>query len=83
MDQLRGVFDCANGVLMESKPFWESRTLWVNLLTTGISVLGLVAGSDLIAEYPRAVAAIAALIGVANIVLRFLTTVPVSVKPEL
>lgn len=60
---------------MDSKPFWASRTLWVNFLailgTIGASV-GLNLPGDLQAEI------VVAAMALANIVLRFVTTQAVS-----
>lgn len=63
---------------METKKPSQSKTIWANGLVLLVSILGVVAGSDLIAEYPIAVAAIVGAVSVLNIALRFLTGKPLS-----
>ena len=46
------------------KPFWQSKTLWVNIAALGISVLG---GIPVNPSY----------LAMANLVLRLITTKPV------
>jgi hypothetical protein len=50
----------------ESKPFWKSKTLWVNAI---VAALGLVS-SDTVSEHPEAAAGFVAFI---NVVLRLVT----------
>lgn len=59
-------------------PIWQSKTFWVNLLTLIAGVLGMILGSDLIADYPQASALLVSIIGAVNIVLRFITDKAVS-----
>jgi hypothetical protein len=61
---------------MNEKPWYLSKTFWLNLLTALGAVLAAVAGSDLIAEYPKAAAIVAAGIAGVNIALRFVTVLP-------
>lgn len=63
---------------MNAKPIWQSKTIWVNGLTLAAGVLSLVAGSDLIAAFPRAAAAVVTTLGVVNVALRFVTTTPIA-----
>lgn len=57
-----------------------SRTILVNSATTALSVLALIQGQNWIVDYPRVVAGIGVAIGALNVYLRFVTTVPVTVK---
>lgn len=54
-----------------------SKTLWLNLIVLAAGVAGFVAGHDAIAEWPQIAAALVALQGGLNIVLRFMTTQPI------
>ena len=57
---------------METKPFWASKTLWAN----AIAVIAAVAGGmsmDLGLDPDTQVAMVAAIMGVVNILLRFIT----------
>lgn len=69
-------------VLLEGgKPFWQSKTIWVNLLVTLSAVLAFVAGP----EWPvslgeRELALIISAQGVVNILLRLKTGEPVRFK---
>lgn len=58
---------------MEKKSIWISKTFWVNMLTISVGIVGYVAGHDVIAEYPAIMAAMVAVQGVVNVVLRFVT----------
>lgn len=62
----------------ETKKPSQSKTIWANGIMLLVSILGVVAGSELIAEYPVAVAGIAGAVSVLNIALRFLTGKPLS-----
>lgn len=62
------------------KTWFTSKTLIVNALTLAASLLTVAAGSDLVAQYPRAAATIAALISGVNIALRFVTIMPIGNK---
>ena len=64
-----------------AKPFTESRTFWVNVLTLAASVIGIVAASDLLAENGKLVALLTGIVvPVINVILRFLTGQPVSAR---
>lgn len=56
------------------KPWYLSKTVWVNVLTLIVAILGLLAGNDLIAQHPQVVAAIASSVAAINVLLRFLTS---------
>lgn len=61
----------------KSKKVWYSKTSIFGALQLAAGTLTLFAGSDLIQEYPQAVAAIAAASGVITIGLRLITSIPV------
>lgn len=63
----------------ETKKPLQSKTIWANGIMLLVSILAVVAGSDLIAEYPIVVAGIAGAVSVLNITLRFLTGKPLSI----
>lgn len=63
--------------VVEMKSIWKSKTWWVNALTLTVSVATVVAGSDIVAAYPRAVAVIGSVVAAANMALRLITKVPV------
>ena len=56
----------------------KSRTLWLNAVILIAGVAGFIAGHDVIVDYPQAAAALIAVQGALNIVLRFLTSDPIS-----
>jgi hypothetical protein len=60
-------------VVEPSKPWYQSKTVWLNLLTTAVGVVGYLAGSDLIAANPALVAAFVSAQGVMNVILRLVT----------
>ena len=60
----------------DSKPFWASKTLWVNFLAIVAAIAGGF-GLDLGLDPETQLAAAGAIMGVVNIVLRFMTKTPV------
>jgi hypothetical protein len=59
---------------MTPKPWWESKTLWINALTLLVMVLGTVAQWPELADYAPQIAGAVAVI---NMLLRFITNRPV------
>lgn len=57
---------------METKPFWASKTLWINAIALVAAVTGAF-GMDLGLDPETQTAVVGALMGVVNIVLRFMT----------
>lgn len=57
---------------MESKPFWASKTLWVNAIALVAAVTGAF-GMDLGLDPETQTAIVGAVMSVVNIVLRFMT----------
>jgi len=55
------------------KQWYLSRTIWVNALTLVTGTIGYLAAHELVADNSSLVAAMVALQGGVNIVLRFLT----------
>lgn len=62
-----------------NKSIFQSRTFWVNAITTMVSALTAVGGQSWVTEHPKVVAGIGVAIGVGNIILRVITTEPVSI----
>ena len=59
------------------KKWYLSKTVWVNFLTMVAAVVTAAYNSEFIAEYPQAVAALAAVVSSVNIALRFVTDSPI------
>jgi len=57
---------------MDTKPFWASKTLWVNAIATVAAILGAF-GLDFGLDAETQVMVVGAVMGVVNIVLRFVT----------
>jgi len=62
---------------METKPFWASKTLWVNVIAVGASIAGMF-GLDFGLDPQTQIAVVGAVMGVVNIVLRVMTKSGVS-----
>lgn len=62
---------------METKTVFQSRTMWINMATLVVGVLGYLVGQDLIADNASLMAILVAVQGVVNIGLRFVTTKPI------
>jgi hypothetical protein len=61
-----------------SKPWFLSKTVWVNLISTTLGVMAYLSGGSFISGNPGLVAALVAAQGVLNVILRLVTAVPVS-----
>lgn len=71
------VFDFIGTVLAKA---FKSKTLIVGWLTLVASTLTLWSGSEVVAQYPQAVATIGAILGVVTLILRYVTVLPLSDK---
>lgn len=60
--------------MQATKNWWESKTLWVNVLTLLAMVIGQVMGWDDMQQYAPQLLVIS---NVINMALRFLTTMPI------
>ena len=60
------------------KPQLKSKTVWLGMLITLLSILGLVAGEPWIQDYPQVVAVLGIITGVLTVIIRQFTTQPVS-----
>lgn len=59
------------------KSLYSSKTIWANLLTLVAGVVGYVVGQEFIQDNASLMAILIAIQGAVNIVLRFVTTVPI------
>lgn len=57
---------------MESKPFWASKTLWVNFVAVIAAITGAF-GIDLDLDPETQASIVGGVMGIVNIVLRFVT----------
>jgi hypothetical protein len=62
----------------QPKPWYKSRTINLNALTTIVVVLTALQGQSFVSEHPRISLGITAAVSIANIILRTITTQPVS-----
>ena len=62
---------------MDSKNWWKSKTIWVNVISAGIAVVTAAAGTDLVQTHPQAAAIAGAALAGLNIALRFITVLPI------
>jgi len=63
----------------DSKPWWQSKTLWLNVVSVAVIILTELLASDLVSQHPQTVLYLAALLAVANGLLRFFTTSAIGV----
>ena len=66
---------------MSPKPIVKSKTFWINMITIIAGLVTTVGGSDMIQNNPEYAGIAAAIIGVVNIAMRFMTKAPVRVWP--
>ena len=58
------------------KPWYKSKTIWLNTITAGIAVLTALQGQQIVADNPKASALVLAGLSGLNIALRFVTILP-------
>lgn len=63
------------------KPWYLSKTIWLNAITLLVGVLGYLIGHETVQDYPALVSVFVAVQGGLNVLLRFVTVLPVSTKP--
>lgn len=65
-----------------SKPFWQSKTIWVNVATVVVGVLTFIVGEeyDFITEETTSI--IVTVVGVLNVLLRSYTKTPITTTDE-
>ncbi len=61
---------------METKPWWKSKTMILNGLTAVTAVAVALSQQQIIQEYPKATAAVAATIAGLNMAIRVVTYLP-------
>ncbi len=64
---------------MDSKPFWASKTLWVNVVAIIAAITGAL-NVDLGLDPETQVAVVGGIMGAVNVALRFVTKSGVTVK---
>jgi len=60
----------------KTKPWYLSKTVLVNLLTAAVAVTTALAGQQIVADNPSLAASLTAAIAGLNVVLRFITVLP-------
>lgn len=58
---------------MNTKPLWQSKTFWINVIVIAIGIIGVVTN-----YYPEISTSLLTIVGALNIVLRTLTTTAIS-----
>jgi len=67
-----------NDLATARKPFLLSKTIWISILGLAASIFALVAGEEWIQAYPAIVALLLMGREVLNVILRFVTTGPIT-----
>ncbi len=61
----------------KTKSWWQSKTIWINAITAITATLTVLGGQQIVAEHPRASAAIVAVLGGLNVAMRLITVLPI------
>ena len=64
----------------DSKSLFASKTFWVAVASFVVAFLAWLAGAEVIADHPEAIAIVLMIREVVNVVLRFMTTTSVHLK---
>ena len=56
------------------KKWWQSKTMWINMLTLAVGVLAVFTGSEWIMANPQVAAMLVAVSGTMNMLLRLFTS---------
>lgn len=67
-------------VAAESKPWFQSKTVWFNIVSMAVTVAALLADPGVVSD-PRVVGIAAAVVTVGNMALRVITAVPITGTP--
>ena len=67
-----------HAMAVQTKPWYLSRTILFNSLTTTAVILTAMQGQEFLSEYPRVTLAMTALSAIVNVVLRTITTQPIT-----
>lgn len=59
------------------KKWWKSKTIWLNVVAVLAGVVGYVAGHEVIQDNTTIIAALVAMQGGLNVVLRFISGTPI------
>lgn len=66
---------------MDSKPFWQSKTLWVNVLSGAATLVTYVGVMPEVQSSPTVLAVIAFVSAGVNLLLRLMTKTTLTAKP--
>jgi hypothetical protein len=64
------------------KTWYQSKTVWLGLLTLTISILSFLQGEEWIQRYPDFVAALGTSVGIATIMLRYVSEKPMALTEK-
>lgn len=62
----------------DTKSIFASKTFWINIISTGIGILGVFIDSEWVKENPKIVSGLFTAVGILNVFLRSITTKPVT-----
>lgn len=61
----------------KTKPWYASKTIWLNAVTAGVAVLTALQGQSIVQDNPSLAAGLVAALGVANVALRIISILPI------
>lgn len=66
--------------LAESKQWYKSKTVWVNALTLAGGCCAYLVDAQIVKDYPAIGDSLVIVLAVANLLLRFMSAAPVTIK---
>ena len=61
----------------KTKPWYASKTIWLNAVTAGVAVLTALQGQSIVQDNPSLAAGLVAALGAANVALRIISILPI------
>lgn len=66
--------------MQPTKPFWQSKTLWFNVLTVIVTIILDI--TKTVTFTPAIATALTSIVGVVNVILRLITTTAIGSDPN-
>ena len=80
---MNGLPNFRGSLTVDGKPWFASRTIWVQVLTFVAAFLAWLVGQPLVAQYPDVASALVGGTALLNVALRLITETPIATAPKI